>query len=329
MGVSEEPLLQQADSARTLLSLSLFVEPDRQRLARFVLDAVGELGGNVFAASLQVAQIMEKLRLSCAVATQTVEVRLVLDGTRLFLDWEAQRVLVVPLPESALGKDLDQLAERLRLASETSDSELLRMRNRQINDDLGRFMATAAEQMAEMERVLERRKTELEESIRQAETDALTGLFNRGAYDTRLRDAWLRCERQHETMSLLLCDLDHFKQVNDTYGHQYGDEYLKKMAGAMRVAVREHVDLPCRMGGDEFAIIVFGDLHVGGIIAGRVLDGMSRKVSIGIAQLRGTDTVATLVARADAALYEAKHRGRGQYATEDDLPPATAAATQE
>lgn len=315
---------QQA-GARKLLTLPLFVEPDRQRMARFVLDAVTTLGGNIFSASLQVVRILESLRAACKAADHTIEVHLVLDGMRLLLEWETQRSLVALLPEAALGADLDGLAERLRLASETSDSELLKLRNRQINEELGRFMAMAAEQMAEMEKVLERRKAELEESIRHAETDALTGLFNRGAYDTRLRDAWLRCERQDEDLSLVLCDLDHFKQVNDTFGHQYGDEYLKKMAEAMRAAVREHVDLPCRMGGDEFAIIVFSGLDVAAQIAGRVLEDMGGKVSMGVAQLRAGDTMQTLAARADAALYEAKRRGRGRFALESNLAQALAA----
>lgn len=306
---------------RNLLTLPLFVEPDRQRMARFVLDAVEALGGNLFSASLQISRLMDRLRADCARAEQTVEVRLMIEDTRLALEWGDRchpLLQLVDVPPAAL---LDELGDRLRLSSETSDSELLKLRNRQINEELGRFMATAAEQMAEMEKVLEGRKAELEESIRQAETDALTGLFNRGAYDTRLRDACMHCERQREPMSLLLLDLDHFKQVNDTHGHQYGDEYLKTMAGAMRTAVRDHVDLLSRMGGDEFAIIAFGDLEVGSEIAKRVLEGMSGKVSIGIAQLRAGDTTQTLVARADAALYEAKRRGRGQFALETDLPP--------
>lgn len=316
---------EQQGGACNLLALSLYVEPDRQRLARFVLDAVDMLGGNVFSASLQIVQVMENLRADCAAADHTIEVRLILDGTRLFLDWEKQRSLIVPVPEAAWTKDLAGLATQLRLASEAADSELLKLRNQQINEELGRFMTQAAEQMAEMEKVLERRKAELEDSIRHAETDALTGIFNRGAYDTRLREAWLRCQRQHEDMCLLMCDLDHFKQVNDTYGHQYGDEYLKKMATAMRAAVREHVDLPCRMGGDEFVVIAFCGLDGAARIAERILDGMASKVSIGIAKLRNDDTVETLVGRSDAALYEAKRRGRGQFALEGDIPPAAGA----
>jgi diguanylate cyclase (GGDEF)-like protein len=266
--------------------------------------------------------MMETLRADCEQSEQTIALRLMIEEVRLWLEWGTRRQSLQQLPEAPQTAALDELSERLRLASETSNSELLQLRNRQINEELGRFMATAAQQMAEMEAALERRKAELEESMRQAETDALTGLFNRGAYDTRLREAWLRCERQHEPMSLLLLDLDHFKQVNDTYGHQVGDEYLQRMAVAMRGAVREHVDLPCRMGGDEFAIIAFAALDAAAEVAARVLESMEGRVSIGVAQLRPEDTVQTLVARADAALYEAKRRGRGRFALEGEVAPA-------
>ena len=70
----------------------------------------------------------------------------------------------------------------------------------------------------------------------------------------------------------MLLDLDFFKAINDTHGHQYGDEYLKHMAQALRHAVRDHVDYACRMGGDEFAVIAFGDEHVGMRIAEKVAE---------------------------------------------------------
>jgi len=308
-------------AAKPLLTLSLIVEPDRQRLARFVIDAVGVLGGDVFSASARAVLMLDSLRSDGLSASNTIEVRFMLEDRALFLEWHDKRFALIMLPLTPDPQKVDKLAEQLRFASESADPELLKRSNRQISEDLERYMHEAAAQIAEMESVLEKKKRELEASIHQAETDALTGLHNRGAYDLRLREAMLRSQRQHEPMCLLLFDLDHFKQVNDTHGHQYGDEYLKKMAHAMRAAVREHVDILCRMGGDEFAAIAFCDIEIAARIASKVLDGMNGKVSIGIALCRADDNVESLVGRSDAALYEAKRRGRGQYATEDDITP--------
>ena len=308
-------------AAKPLLTLSLIVEPDRQRLARFVIDAVGVLGGDVFSASARAVLMLDTLRSDGLSASATIEVRLMIEDRALFLEWSDKRFAIIMLPLTPDVRKVDKLAEQLRFASESADPELLKRRNRQISEDLERYMREAAAQIAEMESVLEKKKRELEASIHQAETDALTGLFNRGAYDLRLRESMLRSQRQHEPTCLLLFDLDHFKQVNDTYGHQYGDEYLKKMANAMRASVREHVDILCRMGGDEFAAITFCDIGIAARIATKVLDGMNGKVSIGIAVCRADDNVESLVGRSDAALYEAKRRGRGQYATEDDITP--------
>lgn len=307
--------------AKPLLTLSLIVEPDRQRLARFVTDAVSVLGGDVFSASARVALMLDTLRIDALAAATTLDVQFMIEDRAVFAEWLGKRFGISMLPVTPTVQTVDSLAEQLRFASESADPELLKRRNQQISEDLERYMRDAQAQIAEMEAVLENKKRELEASIRQAETDALTGLYNRGAYDLRLRESLLRSQRQRESMCLMLFDLDYFKQINDTHGHQYGDEYLKNMAGAMRRSVREHVDIPCRMGGDEFAAIVFCDAGIAARIAGKVLEGMAGKVSIGIAKCCADDTPDTLVARADAALYEAKRRGRGQFATEDDITP--------
>lgn len=305
--------------AKPLLTLPLIVEPDRQRLARFVVDAVSALGGDVFSASARVALLLDTLRNDALATASTLDVQFMIEDRAVFVEWFGKRFGISMLPVTPTVQLVDQLTEQLRFASESADPELLKRRNQQIREDLERYMSDAQAQIAAMEAVLENKKRELEASIRLAETDALTGLYNRGAYDIRLRESLLRSQRQREAMCLILFDLDYFKQINDTYGHQYGDEYLKKMAAAMRHSVREHVDIPCRMGGDEFAAITFCDIATSARIAGKVLKDMSGKVSIGIAQCHAGDTVDTLVARADAALYEAKRRGRGQLLTENDV----------
>lgn len=316
---------------KRLLQLSLLVEPDRQRFIRFAVRAARALGANEFRVANRLLPTLEQLREDDLHYDGTLEVELIVEGNALFVAWPGRRNRLAGLEAEPTETELDRLAAELRMESESADPELLKRRNQKISDDLERFTRIAAEQMQDMELALDRKRQELEKSIQQAETDSLTGLLNRGAYDDRLREAMLRTQRQHEALSLLMLDLDFFKQINDTHGHQYGDEYLKKMADAMRHAVREHVDIPCRMGGDEFVIIAFCGLEHAERIAQKVLAGMDNKVSIGIAQCLSNDTIDTLVGRADAALYEAKRRGRNQYAVareqaDDEQSPATEVA---
>ena len=89
------------------------------------------------------------------------------------------------------------------------------------------------------------------------------------------------------------------------------------MANALRSSVREHVDHACRMGGDEFAIILFSDIPIAKRVADKILKTMDGKVSIGIAELRENDTVESFSAGTDTLLYEAKHRGRGQFVADE------------
>jgi two-component system cell cycle response regulator len=298
---------------QNLLTLTIIVEPDRQRLARFAMDAVEALGGNVFASASTLEAVLRQLRADCARARLPVEVSLILHDLHLCLAWGETRQPLVTLAQPPAPEQVAALATRLKNASESTDSTLLKRRNEQIIADLESARQRARAEMEELETLLEMKKHELNKSILAAQTDALTGLYNRSGYDTRLREAFLRCKHQGEPLCLMLLDLDKFKEVNDTHGHQYGDEYLKKMANAMRSAVREHVDHACRMGGDEFAIILYSDLGIAQRVAGKILELMEQRVSIGIACMRENESIESLVGRADAALYEAKHRGRGRF----------------
>jgi diguanylate cyclase (GGDEF)-like protein len=298
---------------KSVLKMTLLVQPDRQRLAAFAIDAVQALGGSVFNAAASLTHALPALQSRLSQDADPVPVELVLDQQQLLLCWENRREVLSPLPHEPPDTDIAQLTERLSQESESADPELLRRRNARISTELERAKARAAAEMAELEALLEHKKAELQESLRAAETDGLTGLLNRGAYDVRLRAAVQRCQRQGEPLCLLLLDLDNFKAVNDMHGHQYGDTYLQRMAEAMRGAVRLVVDHVCRIGGDEFAIVLFADLPAAERVAGKVLEKMDGKVSIGIARLRPQDDTPSLVARADRALYRAKRQGRGRY----------------
>ncbi len=295
-----------------LLSFAVIVEPDRQRLARFALDTVHALGGNSFRATTALADILSRLRGDCLKSASHIQTRLTLEDATLCLEWGETSETVATLPGTPTNESLRVLCARLHQASESTDPELLIRRNQRISADLEQARKEAAKEMAELEKVLDRKKQELQESIRIAETDSLTGLLNRGAFDTRLREMFLRRHRQHEPLCLLVLDIDNFKEINDTQGHQQGDEHLKRVAAAMCAAAREHVDYSCRIGGDEFAIIASTHLDNTQRIADNILKELDYCVSIGIAAMREDDTIDTLIGRADTALYEAKHKGRGR-----------------
>jgi diguanylate cyclase (GGDEF)-like protein/PAS domain S-box-containing protein len=149
----------------------------------------------------------------------------------------------------------------------------------------------------------------------QAETDPLTGLPNRRAFDELLEAALTELARGGEPVGVVILDVDHFKDVNDTHGHRAGDETLIAVAGKLGERLRR-TDVAARVGGDEFAILVreddpslVGD-HL--VAALRTLDLASGTItaSAGAALARPGDSAETLLAAADGALYEAKQRGR-------------------
>jgi two-component system cell cycle response regulator len=302
-----------------LLRYSLLVEPDRQRLGHFVMLATQALGGSLFQTSAHLNDALPAIRQSMQADTGKIDVALTLHDSRLQLSWPAGSAVVNQLPSPPETDKIQALTRLLHLESENADPSLLKLRNQEISAELEHAMAAAEAKMHAMEAALERKRQELETSIRQAETDGLTGLFNRAAFDDRLGQAVATSQASGKPLCLLLLDLDFFKQVNDTHGHQYGDQYLKRMAEVMRGAIRQQADLPCRIGGDEFALVCQCPMNGAKRIARKVLDGMDQRVSIGIAEYRPEESMASLIERADAALYLAKGRGRNQYARDDEI----------
>ncbi len=157
--------------------------------------------------------------------------------------------------------------------------------------------------------------------------DPLTGLFNRRAFDERLEQAFRHALRQKDgPVSLLLVDLDNFKSVNDEFGHQAGDRLLVETARVLTSAIRDKVDYAFRIGGDEFAVLLFSDHRVACEKAGHILEGVDGKVSIGVATFSGKDQemkdIGTFFRLADNALYEAKRLGRGRLQSSELLKEA-------
>jgi len=166
----------------------------------------------------------------------------------------------------------------------------------------------------------------LDHSLELAVTDQLTGLHNRRYMEGQLSALARRAAMGGDPVAALMIDIDHFKKINDNFGHDVGDEVLREFAVRLASNVRA-VDLPCRFGGEEFTVIMPDTqiedaeriaerirLHVAGSpfrVAGGEL--LTVTISVGVAATIGTtDTPETLLKRADSAVYEAKHAGRNR-----------------
>ncbi len=165
------------------------------------------------------------------------------------------------------------------------------------------------------------------QTIEMAVTDGLTGLHNRRYLDSHLQTLFDRAVSRRRPLSLMITDLDRFKTVNDTFGHDAGDEVLREFARRLRKNVRG-IDLACRFGGEEFIVVMPDtEAEIAHKVAERVRaeiaqtpfgigpagGPMAVTVSVGVSSLkRGPDSVQDLMKRADLALYEAKTGGRNR-----------------
>jgi diguanylate cyclase (GGDEF)-like protein/PAS domain S-box-containing protein len=181
-----------------------------------------------------------------------------------------------------------------------------------------------------VEDITARRRAELELSHR-ALHDGLTGLPNRALLLDHLAGALARAERQGTYVAVMFLDLDHFKEVNDTLGHDAGDRLLVDVAGRLRRCLRE-TDTAARLGGDEFVVVCEGLAapDQAAVSAGRIARTLRTEVpaprhpitvtvSVGVATSRGSAAPADLLRAADAAMYRAKERGCGRFEVAD--PP--------
>ena len=159
-------------------------------------------------------------------------------------------------------------------------------------------------------------------------TDSLTGLYNRRHADDVLRIEIARARRSHTPLTIALFDLDHFKKINDAFGHGCGDDVLKATAATFLSALREG-DIVARYGGEEFlTVLPVTTLHEAATTLSRVKDYMASQIvpglpypvtiSAGIVRYREGETVAQCLSRADQLLYKAKSDGRDRLIFSDD-----------
>jgi diguanylate cyclase len=187
------------------------------------------------------------------------------------------------------------------------------------------------EQLQRSSREIDTLRASLESVRVESLTDSLTGLSNRRMFDETLRMRLEEARAQHTVLCLLLCDIDHFKRFNDTWGHHTGDQILRFLASALQAHARPDF-LVARHGGEEFAVIMprisaRGAAQTAEALRAAIQAKRLRRrstnedlgqvtVSIGIARLQPGDTPQGLVERADACLYASKRNGRNQVTTD-------------
>lgn len=178
------------------------------------------------------------------------------------------------------------------------------------------------DQLFHAEEKLDRKEREIKSHIEAARTDALTSLPNRRAFDDFLRQQASLYQRNGTKYALIHLDVDHFKQLNDRWGHPAGDEVLKTVSAAIRRAARES-DLVARVGGEEFSVVL-PDATIDSLLAAseRIRTAVASTpvqikgtrvpvtISVGAALFSVGDTGKTLIDRSDAALYASKQDGR-------------------
>jgi len=301
-----------------LLRQNLAIEPDLQNFIGFVQTAVTNLGGNAFAATLATINLSERLRAAGAGTGYPLPAAIQLEHAELRVAWNGvEHHTIVRLDTQPEDATVNALRTQFQRSTEIEDPAVLLRRNAEMARFLEESRARAERELAEMQTALEKRQAELQVTLHQAETDALTGLYNRRAYDARIAKAFMQVSSvPGQALTLVLCDLDYFKQINDEHGHQYGDAYLCKMAQAMLSVIRTGTDAAFRFGGDEFAMLFLCAKDIALRRARDLLAAMGGRISIGMAAVSPaepcTGSLTDFIERADKALYEAKGRGRGR-----------------
>ena len=220
----------------------------------------------------------------------------------------------------------------LAVAEADNNAKLVRGLEIGVNDylirpiDKNEMLARVRTQIKK-KRYTERLRDNVQMSIEMAITDALTGLFNRRYMETHLATLVEQAASRGKPIAVMVLDIDYFKSINDTHGHDAGDDVLREFSLRIRKSIR-NIDLACRYGGEEFVLVMpETDMAVATMVAERLRRRIATEpfsiqqgtrslevtISIGIAALGApTDTAATILKRADEALYRAKRDGRNR-----------------
>ena len=217
------------------------------------------------------------------------------------------------------------------MADEADKPRVVRALDLGVNDFISRpierneLMARVRTQIRRHRYAMELRES-VNHSIALAVTDDLTGLYNRRYFDRHLNVLLGKAQEQERALAVMILDIDHFKAVNDTHGHDVGDVVLKEFSARVKRNIRG-VDLACRFGGEEFVVLMpDADMSNAELVAERVRQAIAEKpfevagarpltvtVSVGVSFSESeADTPESLIKRADVALYRAKREGRNR-----------------
>jgi diguanylate cyclase len=251
-----------------------------------------------------------------------------------------------------LDREMEEIAELVRSLIDSSDSysgslnrtaatldanssaqhvrkaiQLLLAENARMREETAKMSTTLHRSQAQMRKL----RSSLEKSREKAMRDPLTNVMNRRYFEISLTREIMEARKTGTALCLVMGDIDHFKSINDTFGHQIGDEVLKYFAELFEKSIKGR-DIVARYGGEEFAVILPAT-HISAATkvveffmkqlkeTNLVVTGGKKPIgevtaSFGIAQLADGEEPNELIARADAKLYEAKHAGRNRYATD-------------
>jgi len=232
-----------------------------------------------------------------------------------------------------INKPLEQLRDLSTSLSQGRYDTILSYQSSDEIGDLVRSFNTMRDDIKERESLVQKANAELSKLNKKLEmvsnTDALTDTANRRLFDEVLAKEVSRNSRQETSIALILCDIDFFKQYNDSYGHQEGDKCLRRVAGAIKKASSRSADLVARYGGEEFAVILPNTSEEQAVKMAQKIQSEVKAleirhkrssvseyvtISLGVVAMvpdRNT-TMSALIEDADKALYDAKNEGRNR-----------------
>ncbi|MEW5756755.1 MAG: diguanylate cyclase [Pseudomonadota bacterium] len=221
-----------------------------------------------------------------------------------------------------IAKRLDAIRGHLKTFNDAEER-----RHESMQSEMSALRARLGQLETESQRLREHLKQQQDAALR----DALTGLYNRHAYEDHLTHLFSRWQRDRKPLVIAVWDIDHFKRINDEYGHQAGDKALKVVAKMLNSRLRQS-DYVARYGGEEFVTLIVDCALAEAIKIADLLRASIEKtefhysgqqvpitISCGLAEFKEGDTPEGVFKRADDALYHAKKNGRNRYATELDL----------